>query len=154
MDTTVATTSLSFPASATAEGPQLNAAPSPGSTTSCSAAIRSYSVVVMVAGAVSSPLDVSMVATLPSSWGSMTVRIVLPRFVLCPADAGLSSVSGCGDVPPPSPRESKHRARACGVCEHVGSHAYRKRNKSSEAGHFLISSSSRNEMEEDRHYGL
>src|SRR5262249_32536525 len=30
----------------------------------------------------------------------------------------------------------------------------KKRNKSSEAGHFLISSSSRNEMEEDRHYGL
>src|SRR5262249_24145442 len=29
-----------------------------------------------------------------------------------------------------------------------------KRNKSSEAGHFLISSSRRNEMEEDRHYGL
>jgi hypothetical protein len=30
----------------------------------------------------------------------------------------------------------------------------RKRNKSSEAGNFLISSSGRNEMEEDRHYGL
>jgi integrase/recombinase XerD len=29
-----------------------------------------------------------------------------------------------------------------------------KRNKSSEAGNFLISSSGRNEMEEDRHYGL
>src|SRR5262249_35032101 len=29
-----------------------------------------------------------------------------------------------------------------------------KRNKSSEAGHFLISSSDRNDMEEDRHYGL
>jgi hypothetical protein len=31
---------------------------------------------------------------------------------------------------------------------------HRKRNKSSEAGNFLISSSGRNEMEEDRHYGL
>src|SRR5437016_7842620 len=98
MDTTVATTSSS----------------SHGSTTSCSAAIRSYSVVVMVAGAVSSPPDVATVATLPSLRGPMTVRIVLPRFVLCPAYVGLSSVSCCGDVPPPSPRESKHRATACG----------------------------------------
>jgi len=30
----------------------------------------------------------------------------------------------------------------------------RKRNKSSEAGNFRLSSSSRNDMEEDRHHGL
>jgi hypothetical protein len=52
------------------------------------------------------------------------LKIVLPRFVLCPAYVGLSSASCCGDVPPPSPMESKHRARVCGVCEHAGSHSY------------------------------
>src|SRR5262245_66186300 len=87
MDTTVATTSAS----------------SPGSTTSCSAAIRSYSVVVMVAGAVSSPPDVAPVATLPSSWGPMIVRIVLPRFVLPSIRGGLVHLFLRGCATPPLP---------------------------------------------------
>jgi hypothetical protein len=41
-----------------------------------------------------------------------------------------------------------------GLVSYIRAIRERKRNKSSEAGNFLISSSGRNEMEEDRHYGL